>query len=137
MVGAAGMVAGGLSFTGAAGDAAVQEHIRPAVKLQASLDHVRIGIPLDTGGVHGGAGENTHQQRRNGSGNQRNGRRQLLFIGGAGHSLPHRLAVLGRLQVFLAGIQIFIEAAVEIIPPEMDQEPIFHPVPSRFGENVM
>lgn len=123
MVRTAGAV-GGLGLPGAAGDGAVQEHIRPTAQIQAALNHILVGIPLHPRRVHGGAGENTHQQCRNGAGNQGKRGRGLLPIGGAGVSLPNGFAVLGRFQIFLACVQIFAEAAVEIIPPEMEQKTV-------------
>lgn len=47
--------AGGLGFPGAAGNTAVQEHIRPANEIQTAPNHILVGIPLHFGGMHRGA----------------------------------------------------------------------------------
>lgn len=65
--------AGGLGFPGAAGNTAVQEHIRPANEIQTAPNHILVGIPLHFGGMHRGAGDDPRKQGRNGSRNQSDG----------------------------------------------------------------
>ena len=131
MVGASG--AAGVVLSGPAGHGSVEEHIRLPPQLKAAGHRVLIGLPLFPGGAHGRGHAYTGDQGSDQSGNQGKDADSLGF----GGSFLHRRTIFRCQQIFFAAIQILAEAALEIIIPEILQEPLFHGVPAGFRKGVI
>ena len=76
-------------------------------------------------------GKNTRHKKQDGK-----AALSLLLIS-ARHSLSDRFAVFRGRQVLFTAVQVFIEAAVKIILPEIREDSVFHTVSARFGKGII